>query len=134
MILLLILDGTVFSPVLVLVGLQVGLSGFSMVDMISVSAGAAICNRIAFFLATRIVMHVLGASSSLANIVALGHLKVWTNSDPDVSGVFCYQSGNTDNVFLGWLHIQWRSMLHVSMEWRMDGQKNSQMEGDKQKT
>ena len=50
MILLLILDGTVFSPVLVLVGLQVGLSGFSMFDMISVSAGAAICNRIAVFL------------------------------------------------------------------------------------
>lgn len=61
-------------------GLQVGLSGFSMVDMISVSAGAAICNRIAFFLAKRIVMHGLGASSSLTNIVALGRLKVWTNS------------------------------------------------------
>ena len=78
-------------------------------------------------------MHVLGASSSLTSMVALGHLKASTNSVPDVFGVFCYQSGNTDNVFLGSLHIQWRNMLHVPMDWRMDGQKNSQMEGDKQK-
>ena len=48
--------------------------------------GAAIWKRMALFLAKRVVMRVLGASSSFTRIIALGHLKASTTS---VTDVFC---------------------------------------------
>ena len=82
----------------------------------------------------RMLMMITACRRGLLHIRACWLLESLDKLCSGCSGVFCYQSGNTDNVFLGWLHIHWRSMLHVSMEWRMHGQKNSQMEGDKQKT